>query len=137
MKAVAYVRLPDRGQSEAVAAYASDKGVSLDAVFTDDPPGEPDSTDRPGWIAMLKHCRDHKIKRVLVCGHERISREFLTGMVLVQQCEDAGARVIDCHSKLTLTMKNTEPHQKFVTQMLFNFSQLQLDLGRDDREVAL
>ncbi|MBN1269827.1 MAG: recombinase family protein [Kiritimatiellae bacterium] len=104
-KAVAYLRVSglgqageDRGgldrQREKVAAYASARGLAVEAWFEDlGVSGTRELDDRPGLSALVERVRGNGIRVVLVERLDRLARDLVVQELLLRDLEEVGVRV--------------------------------------------
>jgi DNA invertase Pin-like site-specific DNA recombinase len=78
----------ERRQREAVQAYAKSARMTLAEEFYDAAVSGADPIDeRPGFVALLEHCREHGVTAILVENASRFARDLavqLAGHALLQ-----------------------------------------------------
>src|SRR3954447_1417234 len=78
----------EKRQREAVQAYAKNAKLTVTEEFYDAAVSGADPVDqRPGFVALLEHCREHGVTAILVENASRFARDLavqLTGHALLQ-----------------------------------------------------
>ena len=123
MRAALYVRVSTDRQQQAqtieqqvaqlrawVAAH-QEWTVAEEHVFRDD--GHSGAKlDRPGLDALRDHAARAAFDAVLVCAPDRLARNFVHQMVVMEELERRGVRVVFCDRPL-----RDDPHEQLVTQI--------------------
>jgi site-specific DNA recombinase len=123
MRAALYVRVSTDRQQQAQtieqqvaqlrAWVAAHDGWTVDEehVFRDD--GHSGAKlDRPGLDALRDHAAHAAFDVVLVTAPDRLARNFVHQMVVLEELERRGVRVVFCDRPLT-----DDPHEQLVTQI--------------------
>jgi site-specific DNA recombinase len=123
MRAALYVRVSTDRQQQAQtieqqvaqlrAWVAAHQGwtVAEEHVFRDD--GHSGARlDRPGLDALRDHAARAAFDAVLVCAPDRLARNFVHQMVVMEELERRGVRVVFCDRPL-----RDDPHEQLVTQI--------------------
>jgi site-specific DNA recombinase len=123
MRAALYVRVSTDRQQQAQtieeqvaqlrAWVAARQGwtVAEEHVFRDD--GHSGARlDRPGLDALCDHAARAAFDAVLVCAPDRLARNFVHQMVVMEELEHRGVRVVFCDRPLP-----DDPHEQLVTQI--------------------
>jgi site-specific DNA recombinase len=123
MRAALYVRVSTDRQQQAQtieqqvaqlrAWVAAHQGwtVTEEHVFRDD--GHSGARlDRPGLDALRDHAARAAFDAVLVCAPDRLARNFVHQMVVMEELERRGVRVVFCDRPL-----RDDPHEQLVTQI--------------------
>jgi len=85
--------------------------VAEEHVFRDD--GHSGARlDRPGLDALRDHAARAAFDAVLVCAPDRLARNFVHQMVVMEELERHGVRVVFCDRPLS-----DDPHEQLVTQI--------------------
>jgi site-specific DNA recombinase len=123
MRAALYVRVSTDRQQQAQtieqqvaqlrAWVAAHQGwtVAEEHVFRDD--GHSGARlDRPGLDALRDHAARAAFDAVLICAPDRLARNFVHQMVVMEELERRGVRVVFCDRPL-----RDDPHEQLVTQI--------------------
>src|SRR5215212_265868 len=123
MRAALYVRVSTDRQQQAqtieqqvaqLQSYvAAHDGwtVAAEHVFRDD--GRSGAKlDRPGLDALRDHAARAAFDLVVICSPDRLARNFVHQMVVLEELERRGVRVVFCDRPLT-----DDPHEQLVTQI--------------------
>lgn len=126
---------PDR-QAFATGEYADRHGLALpidmrshlvqsndgytieNYPFIDDVTGSKDTVDRPGWNAIIAHCREHNIRTILIEKIDRLQREPIVGEMLLMQCREHGIALIDCSTGMNFAQESEDPYVRFLQRIL-------------------
>jgi site-specific DNA recombinase len=123
MRAALYVRVSTDRQQQAqtieqqvaqLQSYvAAHDGwtVAAEHVFRDD--GRSGARlDRPGLDALRDHAARAAFDLVVICSPDRLARNFVHQMVVLEELERRGVRVVFCDRPLS-----DDPHEQLVTQI--------------------
>src|SRR5215218_1899248 len=123
MRAALYVRVSTDRQQQAqtieqqvaqLQSYvAAHDGwtVAAEHVFCDD--GRSGAKlDRPGLDALRDHAARAAFDLVVICSPDRLARNFVHQMVVLEELERRGVRVVFCDRPLS-----EDPHEQLVTQI--------------------
>ena len=123
MRAALYVRVSTDRQQQAqtieqqvaqLQSYvAAHDGwtVAAEHVFRDD--GRSGARlDRPGLDALRDHAARAAVDLVVICSPDRLARNFVHQMVVLEELERRGVRVVFCDRPLS-----DDPHEQLVTQI--------------------
>jgi site-specific DNA recombinase len=123
MRAALYVRVSTDRQQQAqtieqqvaqLQSYvAAHDGwtVAAEHVFRDD--GRSGAKlDRPGLDALRDHAARAAFDLVVICSPDRLARNFVHQMVVLEELERRGVRVVFCDRPLS-----DDPHEQLVTQI--------------------
>lgn len=125
--AVAYIRVsgtsqlggdgPER-QSAACRQFARAKRYTIAETFTDDVSGTKDSTERPGFAAMLEYCRQNDVQTIIIEKIDRWMRDMIVGELLLAMCRNQGITVLDASTGFALTDESDDPWVKMVRRQM-------------------
>jgi site-specific DNA recombinase len=123
MRAALYVRVSTDRQQQAqtieqqvaqLQSYvAAHDGwtIAAEHVFRDD--GRSGAKlDRPGLDALRDHAARAAFDLVVICSPDRLARNFVHQMVVLEELERRGVRVVFCDRPLS-----DDPHEQLVTQI--------------------
>lgn len=113
------------------------KGWTLAGEYTDDGiSGTKDETQRPGLAALLKASQDGQIDAAVVLALDRLGRNTMLVLTLVDRLTKAGVALVSCKESLD----TSTPQGAFVLTMFAALAQLERDMiverttaGRDER----
>lgn len=101
--ALSYLRVSSVGQLEGdgftrqrktIAAYAEKHGIEVLEEFTDCVSGTLGMADRPGLQALFDRIVSNGVGKVLIERADRLSRDLISGELILQELKDNGIAVI-------------------------------------------
>ena len=132
--AVGYVRVSTVNQVEngegleiqrrKITEYCKDKGIALKEIYED--AGISGAVrDRAGLLRLLKDCEKSLIKRVIICKHDRLSRELTTAIWVETQFKKYD---IELNSVTDPDYDMDDPLQKAFKRIADVFAELEKDV---------
>ena len=132
--AVGYVRVSSISQVESgegleiqrrkISEYCKDKGIVLKSIYED--AGISGAVrDRPDLLRLLKDCEKGLIKRVIICKHDRLSRELTTAIWIETQFKKYD---IELNSVIDPDYDMDDPLQKAFKRIADVFAELEKDV---------
>lgn len=123
MRVALYVRVSTERQQQAqtiqqqvaqLRAYVAARDewtIAAEHIFRDDGASGA-KLDRPGLDALRDQAARAAFDLVLICAPDRLARHFVHQMVVMEELERHGVRVVFCDRPLT-----DDPHEQLVTQI--------------------